>query len=245
MVIGLGVKENLVASDVTALCRTPTRSSTSWTARRSGSPGGADLRPTGERVERSEEIVSWSAEDAQKGGFEHFMLKEIFEEPQAIHNSMLARRRSSSGEILPNVNFNSIKIVACGTSFNAAMVGSTSWRSSPRSRSRWSWLRNIAIPPAPGIALVILIPERRDRRYLGSGPGGETPRLPHLGVTNVVGSLTREVDEVFYTHAGPEIGVAATKTYITQLIAMYIIGIRIGYAKRALSYDAMWSACPG
>jgi glucosamine--fructose-6-phosphate aminotransferase (isomerizing) len=67
-----------------------------------------------------------------------------------------------------------------------------------------------------------------------------------LAVTNVVGSsLTREVDEVFYTHAGPEIGVAATKTYITQLIAMYIIGIRIGYAKRALSYDAMWNALSG
>ncbi len=199
-------------------------------------------------VERKEETVSWSAEDAQKGGFEHFMLKEIFEEPLAIHNSILGAQELIEGDLLPNVSFNSIKIVGCGTSFNAAMVGKyimEEFAKIPTTLELASEYRYS--PGALETPLVILISQSGETAdTLAASREARRRGCRTLGVTNVVGSsLTREVDEVFYTHAGPEIGVAATKTYITQLIAMYIIGIRIGYAKRALSYDAMWSALSG
>ncbi len=126
LVLGLGVDENFVASDVTAML--------SYTNQVKYVMDGETVvitpesvtiyGPDGEMVERSSQTVTWNAEDAQKGGFEHFMLKEIFEEPQAIHNSLLgALDVIENGEILPNVQFGSIKIIACGTSFHAAMVG--------------------------------------------------------------------------------------------------------------------------
>ncbi|HEY3420412.1 MAG TPA: glutamine--fructose-6-phosphate transaminase (isomerizing) [Methanomassiliicoccales archaeon] len=250
MVIGLGVGENLISSDVTALLP--------YTSKVLYIMDGETVRITPEKVlvfdtngtlvDREEEIVSWSPEDAQKGGFEHFMLKEIFEEPLAIHNSILGAQELIEGELLPNVSFNSIKIVGCGTSFNAAMVGKyimEEFAKIPTTLELASEYRYS--PGALETPLVILISQSGETAdTLAAAREARRRGCRTLGVTNVVGSsLTREVDEVFYTHAGPEIGVAATKSYITQLIAMYIIGIRIGYAKRALSYDAMWNALSG
>ena len=125
MVIGIGEKENFVASDVTALLP--------YTNKVLYIMDGETVRIMPDKVQvfdkdcrpvvRKQETVSWNAEDAQKGGFEHFMLKEIFEQPSAILNSILGALDLVEGDLLPNVNFNSIKIVGCGTSFNAAMVG--------------------------------------------------------------------------------------------------------------------------
>ena len=247
LVIGIGVKENFVASDVTALL--------AYTNKVLYIMDGETVKiapdevqvfdKDGKPVKRKEELVSWSAEDAQKGGFEHFMLKEIFEEPSAIHNSILGALDMVEGELLPNTNFNSIKIVGCGTSFNAAMVGKyimEEFAKVPTTLELASEYRYS--PGAKESPLVILVSQSGETAdTLAAAREAKRRGCRTLGITNVVGSsLTREVDETFYTHAGPEIGVAATKTYITQLIALYIVGIRIGYAKRALSYDSMWNA---
>ena len=247
LVLGLGIDENFVASDVTAIL--------SYTNRVKYVMDGETVvitpesvtiyGPDGEMVERPSQTVTWNAEDAQKGGFPHFMLKEIFEEPQAIHNSLLgALDVIENGEILPNVQFGSIKIIACGTSYHAAMVGKYALEELAKipvtvelaSEYRYS-------PGAKEFPLVVLISQSGETAdTLAAAREAKRRGCKTLGITNVIGStITREVDEVFYTRAGPEIGVAATKTYLTQLIALYIIAIRIGYARRNLSYDAMWN----
>ncbi|QLH75319.1 MAG: glutamine--fructose-6-phosphate transaminase (isomerizing) [Methanomassiliicoccales archaeon] len=247
LVVGVGVNENFISSDVTALLNytnkvkyvmegeivslTP-RSIVIW-------DGNGDV------VEREVQTVNWNAEDAQKGGFPHFMLKEIFEEPQAIHNSLLgALDLIENGDILPNVQFNSVKIIACGSSFHAAMVGKYVMEELAKipvtlelaSEYRYS-------PGAKEFPLVILISQSGETAdTLAAAREAKRRGCRTLGITNVIGStLTREVDEVVYTRAGPEIGIAATKTFMTQLIALYIVAIRIGYAKRSLSHDGMWS----
>ena len=195
----------------------------------------------GSGAERKRQSVTWTAEDAQKGGFEHFMLKEIFEEPTAIHNTMLgALDIIENGDLLAQCHFNSVKMVACGTSFNAAMVGKYIMEEFAKIPTTLELASEYRYSPGAGEnPLVILITQSGETAdTLAAAREARRRGCRTLAVTNVVGStLTREVDEVFYTKAGPEIGVAATKTYITQLIAMYIMGIRIGYAKRALSDD--------
>ncbi len=148
LVIGLGVKENFVASDVTPLL--------SYTNKVLYIMDGETVKISPDKVQvfdkdgklvtRDEETVSWTAEDAQKGGFEHFMLKEIFEEPSAIHNSILGALDLVEGDLLPNANFNSIKIVGCGTSFNAAMVGKYIMEEFTRSPPPWSLHQSTDIP---------------------------------------------------------------------------------------------------
>ncbi len=247
LVLGLGIDENFVASDVTAILSYTNRVKYVMDGETVViTPGSVTIYgPDGEMVERSSQTVTWNAEDAQKGGFPHFMLKEIFEEPQAIHNSLLgALDVIENGEILPNVQFGSIKIIACGTSYHAAMVGKYALEELAKipvtvelaSEYRYS-------PGAKEFPLVVLISQSGETAdTLAAAREAKRRGCKTLGITNVIGStITREVDEVFYTRAGPEIGVAATKTYLTQLIALYIIAIRIGYARRNLSHDAMWN----
>ncbi len=194
LVIGLGVKENFVSSDVTALLP--------YTNKVLYIMDGETVRintdkvqvfdKVGDLVDRREEIVSWSAEDAQKGGFEHFMLKEIFEEPLAIHNSILGAQELVEGELLPNANFNSIKIVGCGTSFNAAMVGKyimEEFAKIPTTLELASEYRYS--PGAKESPLVILVSQSGETADTLAAAREARRRGCHtLGVTNVVGSLT-------------------------------------------------------
>jgi glucosamine--fructose-6-phosphate aminotransferase (isomerizing) len=126
LVIGLGVNENFLASDVTALL--------DYTNKviylldgdvAEVSPRGVVIRdPDGNVVERRTDIITWSAEDAQKGGFEHFMLKEIFEEPEAVQNTLTGNLDSiAAGEDWYGRDLSSVRLVACGTSYHAAMIG--------------------------------------------------------------------------------------------------------------------------
>jgi len=246
LVIGIGVNENFIASDVTAIL--------SYTTKVKYVMDGEIVSMTPERVkifdadgnevQRDDVNITWSAEDAQKGGFAHFMLKEMFEEPQAIHNSLLgAMDMIKNGEILPSIQFNSIKIIACGSSYYAAMVGKYIMEEIAKvpvtlelaSEYRYS-------PGAREFPLIILISQSGETAdTLAAAREAKRRGCRTLGITNVIGStLTREVDEVVYTRAGPEIGVAATKSFTTQLIMLYIIALRIGYAKRTIGHDTMW-----
>jgi glucosamine--fructose-6-phosphate aminotransferase (isomerizing) len=243
LVVGIGVGENFVASDVTALLNYTSKVMYIMDDEVVElTPNEVIIYdPSGERVERKPELVSWSAEEAQKGGFEHFMLKEIFEQPDAIRNTLRSSLEAmENGNLLSRVDSSTVKIVACGTSYHSAMVG------------KYVLEKIARIPTAVELGseyrygagaserpLVILISQSGETAdTLAAAREARRRGCRTLGITNVVGStLTREVDEVFYTRAGPEIGVAATKTFITQMVALYLIAMRIGQVRRTMSPD--------
>lgn len=244
LVVGLGEGENFLASDVTALLK--------YTNRVLHVQDGEVVSVTkdevkifdaeGMAVEREPEKVTWSLEDAEKGGYPHFMLKEIYEQPEAIHDSLLGRIESVEPEPFFQENsFSSVKIVACGTSHHAGLVGkyiieelarvpttvqiSSEYRYSPVSRE------------SPLVVLITQSGETADT--LGAAREARKRGNKTVGIANVVGSaITREVDHVIYTRAGPEIGVAATKTFVTQVVALYLLAMELGVQNRSLTAQA-------
>ena len=249
LVIGLGNGENFLASDVTALLK--------YTNKMIHVMDGEVVRLTkdsvtitnadGEVVTRAPERITWSLEDAEKSGYPHFMLKEIFEQPAAIHDSLLGRIGTVEGDetFLDGSTFSSVKIVACGTSYNAGLVGayiievlagipasvqiSSEYRYSAAAREN----PLVVLITQSGETLDTIAAAREARKR-----GNQT-----VAIVNVTGSaITREVDHVIYTRAGPEIGVAATKTFVTQLTALYLLAIELGSKARSLTAQAKRSA---
>ncbi|MBC7107950.1 MAG: glutamine--fructose-6-phosphate transaminase (isomerizing) [Methanomassiliicoccales archaeon] len=247
LVVGLGVGENFVASDVTALLNYTNKVMYVMDGEYAViSPVGVKLYDgSGNEISRTPSLVTWTIEDAQRGGFEHYMLKEIFEQPASIHNSLLGMLDGiEEGEFLQNANFDSVKIVGCGSSYHAAMVGKYIIESlahipvTLELASEYRYSHGTRETP-----LVILITQSGETAdTLAAAREARKRGCRTFAITNVVGStITREVDEVFYTKAGPEIGVAATKSYITQLIALYLVGMRIGFVHRTLSHELLRS----
>jgi len=240
LVVGLGVGENLLASDVTAVL--------SYTNNVLYVMDGETAVVTKDRatvydasgavVERPPTAVTWSVEDAERGGFEHYMLKEIFEQPTAIHNSLLGHLDEIySGAVLPDMDVASVKLVACGTSYHAAMVGKYILESLAQVPTTVELASEYRYSPGTGESpLTVLVTQSGETAdTLAAAREARRRGCRTLAVTNVVGStIARETDDVFYTNAGPEIGVAATKTYTTQLMAMYLLGLRLGTMRNAL-----------
>lgn len=205
---------------------------------------------TGEEIQRDDTVIEWSASMAEKSGFKHFMLKEIFEQPQAITNTVSGRVNPETGEInLPELGLNDeelnaierIFLVACGTSWHAALVAKY-------------WIERFAQIPVE----VDIASEFRYRSLLVNekvltisiSQSGETAdtlagiRLAkELGsrvvtICNVVGStMTREADGTIYTHAGPEIGVASTKAFTAQLSALFLFAIYLAKKKQNITNE--------
>jgi glucosamine--fructose-6-phosphate aminotransferase (isomerizing) len=204
----------------------------------------------GRRVQKEVQTVTWNAGMAEKSGFKHFMLKEIYEQPQALVNTLRGRLEPQSGrveqpelgELVTSLKgINRIAIVACGTSWHAALVAKY-------------WLEDwVGIPVEVDIGS-----EFRYRRLLldknvltlSISQSGETAdtlagtRLAaKLGssiitICNVVGStMTREADATLYTHAGPEIGVASTKAFTSQLAALFLFASYLGQLRKTLPAD--------
>ena len=201
----------------------------------------------GQPVDKEMKTIDWNASMAEKGGYRHFMLKEIFEQPQAILNTISGRIVPDTGEVeLAEIGLDAeellgierIALVACGTSWHAAMVAKY-------------WIEKwVGIPVEVDIAS-----EFRYRKLLLSdkvltltiSQSGETAdtlagmRLAaELGskvitICNVVGStMTREADGVIYTHAGPEIGVASTKAFTCQLSALFLLTLYLAQERKTL-----------
>ncbi|MEE0741672.1 MAG: glutamine--fructose-6-phosphate transaminase (isomerizing) [Emergencia sp.] len=200
-------------------------------------------------VKRDVLQVTWSLEDAEKEGYEHFMLKEIHEQPKAIKET-LTRRLDDRGKIkLDGISltlddlqrFNKIYIVACGTAYHAGLVG------------KYAIEKMARIPVEVDVASEFRYRDPfvdENTLFIAISQSGETldtlaalreakskgARI--LSVVNVVGSsVARESDDVFYTWAGPEIAVASTKAYTTQLVCMYLIALYMGDLKGTISKE--------
>lgn len=181
--------------------------------------------------------IDWTPEAAEKGGYEHFTLKEIYEQPKALKDTMTGRIIPGSPIHLEEFkvtkkeleDLNHIYIVACGTAYHAGLVGKAVIEKLTRMHVETDVASEFRYkdPIIDDKTLVIVISqsgETADTLAVLRDSKAKGARV--MAVTNVVGSsVARDADEVFYTWAGPEIGVASTKAYLTQLVAMYTIAI--------------------
>ena len=254
LIFGAGTGENFVASDIPAFLpftreviflednELVEMTSGRWTVYNAGT-----LQP----VSKSIQTISWDVQSARKGGYKHFMLKEIFEQPQVIRDCLAGRVHHKTG----NVRLSEIEglpvperlhIIACGTSFHAGLWGKY-------------LMENLArIPVDVEIASEFrykpLVPEK-NKVYLTISQSGETADtlaalslikehgFPVLGLCNVVGSsIARESDHVIFTQAGPEISVASTKAMCSQLVLLFLLSLYWSLRKNLLDSQTLEQA---
>ncbi len=244
LVVGLGPDENFLASDVPALLRYTDK--VLYVMDKEIvviTPKGVTIQDLeGRPVSREPQRITWTLEDAEKGGFEHFMLKEIHETPKAIHETLLGRLANLEVNGVITEGITSVKLVACGTSYHAALVGKYIIEEIARIPASAELASEYRYSQGPSERpLVILLSQSGETAdTLGAAREAHRRGCKTLGIANVVGSsLTREVDKTLYTRAGIEIGVAATKTFIAQLVALYLISLKMGQDRGTLGYDEL------
>jgi len=250
LIIGFGEDEYILASDIPAILPY-TREILILEDGEMAivSRSGVEIRRTnGEQVRRHAQYVTWSAEAAEKAGYDHFMLKEIFEQPQAVANTLQDRVSPDTGSVqLAELGLSAeelrrlrrIVLVACGTSWHAALVGKyllEEWTDLPcevdiASEFRYRHLlvndRTLVIPISQSGETADTLAALREARRR---------KARVVSICNVVGSsVARESDGVLYTRAGIEIGVASTKAFTAQLTALYLLGVHMGLTLDRLS----------
>ena len=244
LVVGVGPDENFLASDVPALLRYTDR--VLYVMDREMvviTPNDVSIQDMeGKPIHRDPQRITWSLEDAEKGGFDHFMLKEIHEAPKAIHETLLGRLANLEVDGFLSQGVTSVKLVACGTSYHAALVGKYVFEEIARIPASAELASEYRYSQGPSERpLVILISQSGETAdTVGAAREARRRGSKTLCITNVVGSsLTRETDQTIYTRAGIEIGVAATKTFIAQLVGLYLIALKLGQDRGALGYDEL------
>ncbi len=249
LVIGLGENENFIASDVTAILAetrkvifieegevvTVTREAVAIT----------DLE--GKPITRATKTITWSAVQAEKGGFKHFMLKEIHEQPRAVADTLVGRVDLEHDDVLlDGVTLDVAKIkrivfVACGTSYHASMVGEFMIEALARIPVEVEIASEFRYrDPIIGAGdLVIAVSQSGETLDTMEAVREAKKRGAQvLAISNVLeSSIPRLADHAFYTHAGPEIGVASTKAFTTQLVAMALVAIYLGKRTKTLSNE--------
>lgn len=199
-------------------------------------------------VEKNVRTVSWSPSMAEKGGYKHFMLKEIYEQPRAVADTLRGRFNAENGEVnmdefsLNNEeirNINRIFIVACGTSYHAALIGKYMIEGLvriPVEVDIASEFRYRSPIITSGDLMIVITQSGETADTLAAQKEAKRLGTKVLSICNVVGSTSsREADAVFYTHSGPEIGVASTKAFTTQIVGLSLLAVGIGRAKGILS----------
>jgi glutamine---fructose-6-phosphate transaminase (isomerizing) len=228
LVLGIGDKEYFAASDMTPVldyteraifledgdiaCMTRT---------------GVEISSQGQPVNRKVELIDWSPEEAKKGGFPHFMLKEIYEQPQAFFNTLRAIDKQSLPKFVSQSP--SVTIVACGSSYNAGLIFKYLLEESCRIPVRVDFASEFRYFPPPVEELVIGITQSGETAdTLTALKQARIHNCRTLAITNVLGSsASRMADATLFMHAGPEISVAATKSFVAQLaVLMQIIDAR-------------------
>ncbi len=240
LVVGVGNGENFLASDVAAFI------SHTKIALELGQDEVVEITPNsvevtnlaGQIVKSKQYEISWDASAAERGGFSHFMLKEIYEQPKAIADTLIGRLDGLDLN-LKFKKFKKIVIIACGTAYNAGLVGKYAiekWGQIPVDVELASEYR-YREPSLDKKTLVIPISQSGETMdTLMALRYAKSKGATIFSVCNTNGStIGRESDAVLYTHAGPEIAVASTKAFATQLIAMYLIGLEIGKQLNNLS----------
>jgi glucosamine--fructose-6-phosphate aminotransferase (isomerizing) len=201
----------------------------------------------GEPVQRAVEKVLWSPILAEKGGYKHFMLKEIYEQPRAVRDTIRGRFSEESGQIffegmevldetLPRIE--KVVLIACGTAWHAALIGKFMIEELCRVSVEVDYSSEFRYrdPVVGDRTLVLAVSQSGETLDTLAGIKEARGRgCPTFAVCNVVGSsVTREVDGVLYTHAGPEIGVAASKTFTAQIAALNLFALYFGKRRGVL-----------
>jgi len=252
LVVGRGQGENFVASDIPAML-SHTREMIfledgEMVVFTDGAMEFTDL--AGKPLTKSAKTITWSPLMAEKGGYKHFMLKEIHEQPRAIADTLAGRLREEEGDVyledlrLSDADLRGLEkifIVACGTSWHAGLVGKFMIEKHCRvpvevdiaSEFRY---RDPIVGPNMLTLLISQSGETADTLAALREAKSKGGRV--VAVCNVVeSSIPRECDGVIYTHAGPEIGVASTKAFTTQLVALFLLALRLGRARGTLAAE--------
>jgi glutamine---fructose-6-phosphate transaminase (isomerizing) len=251
LVVGLNGEESFIASDVAAILAHTNR----VIFLEEGDV--ADVRPTGVEItdidghprQRSETLIDWTPEAAEKGGYDHFMLKEIHEQPDSLRQAIAGRvthndrifveEMEGFEETLRGVE--RIELVACGTAYYASLVGAAAlqdWTGLPARATVGSEFR-YSPPPLDGRTLVIAVTQSGETAdTIAPTRFARTAGAPIIAVTNTVGSaITREAHRVLFLQAGPEVAVAASKTFVTQVTTLVILAAAIAKVRGTLGAE--------
>ena len=249
LIVGLGKGETILASDIPALLAHTRDVMVIEDGEMAvlTADGAAIQTLDGEQVDKRPLHITWDAEMAEKGGFPHFMLKEIHEQPRALQETMMGRLDAEGKVELDGVAYppgfverlQKIWITACGTAYHAGLVG------------RWLIEHLARIPVEPELASelryrdALIGPDTLAVAISQSGETADTLAATRearhrgarvLAITNVVGStLSRQADDILYIRAGPEIAVASSKAYITMLVALQMLALDLGLRRGTLS----------